>query len=58
LRQMGFSSVRLMTNNPRKTAMMEAEGIHVTERVPLVIETNRHNAGYLDVKRKKSGHLL
>lgn len=58
LRRMGFSSVRLMTNNPRKVAMMEAEGITVTERVPLITGTNRHNAHYLDVKRAKSGHLL
>ncbi|MGP1357673.1 GTP cyclohydrolase II [Roseicyclus sp.] len=58
LRRMGFSSVRLMTNNPRKVEMMEAEGIAVTERVPLVTGTNRHNAHYLDVKRSKSGHLL
>ncbi len=58
LRRLGFASVRLMTNNPRKVAMMEAEGVAVTERVPLITETNRHNAHYLDVKRAKSGHLL
>jgi GTP cyclohydrolase II len=58
LRKMGFGAVRLMTNNPRKVAMMQAEGITVTERVPLVTGTNRHNAHYLEVKRAKSGHLL
>ncbi len=58
LRRMGFASVRLMTNNPRKVEMMEAEGIAVAERVPLVTGTNRHNAHYLDVKKSKSGHLL
>jgi GTP cyclohydrolase II len=58
LRRMGFSAVRLMTNNPRKVAMMEHEGIEVAERVPLITPTNRHNAHYLDVKAKKSGHLL
>ena len=58
LRKLGFSSVRLMTNNPRKVAMMEAEGIAVTERVPLITGTNRHNAHYLAVKARKSGHLL
>jgi len=58
LRRMGFGAVRLMTNNPRKTAMMAAEGIAVTERVPLVTGPNRHNARYLAVKRAKSGHLL
>lgn len=58
LRRMGFGAVRLMTNNPRKVAMMEAEDINVTERVPLVIDANSHNAEYLQVKREKSGHLL
>ena len=58
LQRMGFSSVRLMTNNPRKVDRMTAEGIDVVERVPLVTETNRFNAHYLDVKREKSGHLL
>jgi GTP cyclohydrolase II len=58
LRRMGFASVRLMTNNPRKVEMMNAEGITVTERVPLIIDPNRHNAAYLEVKREKSGHML
>ena len=58
LKRMGFDAVRLMTNNPRKVAMMQAEGISVAERVPLVTETGRHNAHYLAVKRDKSGHLL
>jgi len=58
LREMGFSSVRLMTNNPRKVAMLEGHGISVAERVPLITPRNRHNTGYLDVKAAKSGHLL
>jgi GTP cyclohydrolase II len=58
LRKLGFAAVRLMTNNPRKVTMMEAEGIGVAERVPLVTGTNRHNAHYLAVKAQKSGHLL
>ncbi len=58
LRRMGFDAVRLMTNNPRKVAMMEGEGVSVVERVALITGTNRHNAHYLDVKAKKSGHLL
>ena len=58
LRKMGFGAVRLMTNNPAKAAMMQAEGLIVAERVPLITGTNRHNAHYLSVKRDKSGHLL
>ena len=58
LRRMGFSSVRLMTNNPAKVARMEACGIKVTERVPLKVGENTHNAHYLATKAAKSGHLL
>ncbi len=58
LRQMGFSAVRLMTNNPRKIAMMEASGLRVAERVPLRGFETAENAGYLATKAAKSGHLL
>ena len=58
LKSLGFSSVRLLTNNPKKIAMMEANGITVSERVPLKVGRNEHNTDYLDVKAKKSGHLF
>lgn len=58
LRRMGFSSVRLLTNNPAKVARMEESGIKVTERVPLKVGENRHNHHYLATKAKKSGHIL
>ncbi|SPF77666.1 GTP cyclohydrolase II [Pseudoprimorskyibacter insulae] len=58
LRKMGFSSVRLLTNNPAKIAMMEKCGIMVTERVPLKVGLNAHNARYLATKAAKSGHML
>ena len=58
LKAMGFNSVRLMTNNPAKVAMMEASGVEVTERVPLKVGENPHNLDYLATKAKKSGHLL
>lgn len=58
LKAMGFSKVRLMTNNPAKVAMMEASGVEVTERVPLKVGKNPHNIGYLATKAAKSGHLL
>jgi GTP cyclohydrolase II len=58
LRKMGFSRVRLMTNNPAKVARMQDSGMQVVERVPLKIATNRHNAHYLATKAAKSGHLL
>ena len=58
LKRMGFSSVRLLTNNPRKIAMMEDNGIAVSERVPLKVGETSHNRAYLETKAKKSGHLL
>jgi GTP cyclohydrolase II len=58
LKKLGFSAVRLMTNNPRKVAMMETAGLRVTERVPLKAGENPHNHAYLAVKAEKSGHLL
>ncbi|CTQ49386.1 GTP cyclohydrolase II [Jannaschia donghaensis] len=57
LRRTGIGAVRLMTNNPRKIAMMQAQGIDVAERVPLHVGRTADNAAYLDVKRAKSGHL-
>ena len=58
LRKMGFSSVRLMTNNPKKLAMMESCGLAVVERVPLHAGQTAQNAAYLATKAAKSGHLL
>jgi len=58
LSSMGFSAVRLLTNNPKKVAMMQEAGIDVTERAPLAVGKNVHNADYLATKAAKSGHLL
>ncbi len=51
-------SIRLMTNNPRKVAGLEALGVRVTGRIPLVIPPNDSNRFYLETKAAKSGHLL
>ncbi|WP_068301826.1 GTP cyclohydrolase II [Pararhodobacter sp. CCB-MM2] len=58
LQRLGFSQVRLLTNNPRKVAMLENSGIAVTERVPLKVGLTPENAAYLATKAAKSGHLL
>ncbi|HUF55934.1 MAG TPA: GTP cyclohydrolase II [Thermohalobaculum sp.] len=58
LKMLGFSGVRLMTNNPKKVVTMEASGLHVAERVPLQVGRTPENAAYLAVKAAKSGHLL
>ncbi|UAB88428.1 GTP cyclohydrolase II [Ruegeria sp. SCSIO 43209] len=58
LKSLGFNSVRLLTNNPAKIAMMERTGIAVTERVPLKVGETDFNRAYLATKAAKSGHLL
>jgi len=58
LKRMGFSAVRLLTNNPAKVTRMNETGIEVVERVPLKVGENRFNHHYLATKAKKSGHLL
>lgn len=58
LRHLGVSQVRLMTNNPKKVAAVEAHGVQVVERVPLISGLNPHNEGYMQTKTDKMGHLL
>lgn len=58
LQALDVKSVRLMTNNPKKIAGLEANGIVVEERIPHVMETNEFNREYLETKAAKSGHLL
>jgi 3,4-dihydroxy 2-butanone 4-phosphate synthase / GTP cyclohydrolase II len=58
LRDLGLSSIKVMTNNPRKLVGLEGYGLQIVERVPLITDPNRENRGYLQVKRDKLGHLL
>jgi GTP cyclohydrolase II len=58
LARLGIASVRLLTNNPAKVAMLQAQGITVSERVPLRVGQTAQNARYLATKAAKSGHLL
>jgi len=58
LRHLGVGQVRLLTNNPRKVEALQAHGILVVERVPLVTGLNPHNEGYMQTKTDKMGHML
>lgn len=58
LQLLGFHSVRLMTNNPKKVEAVHAAGIDVVERVPHAFPATAHNRDYLRTKAEKSGHLL
>jgi GTP cyclohydrolase II len=55
---LGVKAVRLLTNNPEKIAGLEAQGVAVTEHLPLRIMANPHNAHYLRTKRDRTGHIL
>jgi GTP cyclohydrolase II len=58
LRQLGFFTIRLLTNNPDKLLALERYGIRVVERVPHVFPANGHNERYLRTKATRSGHFL
>lgn len=58
LRDLGFASIRLMTNNPAKIEALDAAGIEVVDRVPLVVSPSAHNEHYLDTKRRRMSHKL
>lgn len=55
---LGLTTIRLITNNPRKIVGLEGYGLKVTERVPLEIEPNEYNRKYLRTKSLKLGHIL
>jgi len=58
LADLGLSSVRLITNNPRKIVGLEGYGLNVKDRVTLPPACNSHNLGYLLTKKEKMGHWL
>jgi GTP cyclohydrolase II len=50
--------IRLLTNNPAKVHVVEGLNVEITERVPVIIDPNPHNEGYLKVKKEQMGHDL
>ncbi|MBL3700016.1 GTP cyclohydrolase II [Leucobacter luti] len=58
LADLGVERVRLLTNNPDKVSQLEAHGIDVVERVPLLVGVTEQNVGYLNAKRDRMGHQL
>lgn len=57
LRDLGVTSVRLMTNNPQKIAGLEQAGVVVASQESHWVDTNEHSEGYLATKKAKLGHL-
>jgi len=58
LRDLGLSTLRVMTNNPRKLVGLEGYGLEIVERVPLISDATPENRAYLAAKRDKLGHLF
>ncbi len=58
LRFLGIKRIRLLSNNPDKIAGLERYGIEIEERIPCEPATHRASRTYLQVKKKKLGHLL
>ncbi|MFB2555198.1 GTP cyclohydrolase II [Herbiconiux liangxiaofengii] len=58
LGDLGAPRIRLLTNNPDKVAQLEAHGIEVAEREPLIVGVGDFNQNYLDTKRDRMGHVL
>jgi 3,4-dihydroxy 2-butanone 4-phosphate synthase/GTP cyclohydrolase II len=58
LTELGLSTIRLLTNNPKKVVAIGGHGLVVTDRVPIEVAPTANNARYLQTKRDKMGHLL
>ncbi|NEC06251.1 bifunctional 3,4-dihydroxy-2-butanone-4-phosphate synthase/GTP cyclohydrolase II [Streptomyces sp. SID7909] len=58
LADLGVRSLRLMTNNPDKTAALTRHGLTVTGREPMPVQAGEHNLRYLRTKRDRMGHDL
>jgi 3,4-dihydroxy 2-butanone 4-phosphate synthase/GTP cyclohydrolase II len=55
---LGLTSIRLLTNNPKKIIGLEGYGLRVTDQLPIEHQPTPHNEAYLRAKKEKMGHLL
>lgn len=56
LEHFGIKKIKLLTNNPLKIESLK--NIDIVERIPVIIKSNKYNAGYLKTKKEQMGHLL
>ena len=54
----GLKKIRLLTNNPAKVSVVENLDVTIVERIPIIIDPNPHNEGYLKVKKEQMGHIF
>jgi 3,4-dihydroxy 2-butanone 4-phosphate synthase / GTP cyclohydrolase II len=55
---LGLTSIRLLTNNPKKIVGLEGYGLRVTDQLPIAHQPTEHNREYLRAKRDRMGHML
>jgi 3,4-dihydroxy 2-butanone 4-phosphate synthase/GTP cyclohydrolase II len=55
---LGLTSIRILTNNPKKIIGMEGYGLSVSDQIPIESVPNPHNEAYLRAKRERMGHTL
>jgi 3,4-dihydroxy 2-butanone 4-phosphate synthase/GTP cyclohydrolase II len=55
---LGVKKMKLLTNNPKKMVGLEGYGLSIVEQIPIEIEANQYNRGYLECKNLKMGHML
>jgi 3,4-dihydroxy 2-butanone 4-phosphate synthase / GTP cyclohydrolase II len=58
LSDLGLSSIRILTNNPKKISGLAGYGLSVTDQIPIEHVPNPHNEAYLRAKRDRLGHTL
>ncbi|WCR53603.1 MAG: GTP cyclohydrolase-2 [Wolbachia endosymbiont of Ctenocephalides orientis wCori] len=58
LKKLNIKKIKLLTNNGRKLSELENNGIEVTKRLPLIVESNKYNDSYMKTKLAKLGHKL
>jgi len=56
LEHFGIKEIKLLTNNPKKISSIS--GIKIVERIPIIMDSNEHNEGYLGIKRDQMGHMI
>lgn len=58
LKDLNIQSVQLLTNNPRKIELLKELGIHISNRIPVIVEPNSNNLSYLQTKALKMNHWI
>ncbi|MCX6072993.1 MAG: GTP cyclohydrolase II [Campylobacterales bacterium] len=54
----GLTKIKLLTNNPAKVSVVEGLDVEIVERIPVIIDSNPYNEGYLKTKKECMGHIL